>query len=755
MVTAVVTVFIAIASLAISPATSAATSGTIRGVVSGDASANWDNMVRVRLSPVGGGTIVERTVDPATGAWSAALPVGSTWTIGYYYTGTGNFLSRYEGGGDGNDAALRTEFTISADADVIVDRTLDVGATLIGTLAGTTGPLPSGEVAARQSRVFPGNNPRTQFDPTTGVWRVDRLATGYVSLTFSSTNRWRTTSWTTNPEVSVTPIAVTAGEEQTGFDVLLSPTAAIAGVVTSRIDGQPLYLVTAELITAAGMVRYATSSFSTGKYEFNNVAPGTYTLCFRNVADLSNANAPRYRVIPACYGEDEQVGGTPISIVAEQWIDDQNIALSRNANISGTVTTNDSLSSGPSEVNLFRETSPGSQFYALEEQTTSNFVGGGYVFYDVEPGNYVVSSRRSSSLFGNAVVYYPDARFFRDARVITVTVDNDVRLERINLNTQLLPIRQRHAGADRFATGTAITAQMFPAAAAETWSVPVVYIANGLNYPDALSAGPAAAHFGGALLLVRPTEIPAAVRDELTRLQPERIVVVGGEGAVSSTVEAQLRTFVDDPLTQVTRLGGASRYDTGFAVVSDAFRDDDATPEQTEAIFLASGANYPDALAAGPAAAWSGGPVILLDPAQPRLPTEVRELITNLDPNYLYIVGGTGSLPAALDADIVGLANEDEERLSGAGRYETSLLINQAAFLFETEEAVLATGQGFADALSGGPFAAQLGAPLYLAPSTCIPLAVLEDMSALNVQRIHLLGGLGALSARVEGLAVC
>jgi putative cell wall-binding protein len=741
-----------VVTISVAAPSSASATGIIRGVVTGNVEAGWDSSVRVRLSPSAGGTIVERTVDPTTGEWSAQLPVGSTWTIGYYYTGNGNFLSRYEGEGDGNDAALRTSFTVAADSETVVNRQLDIGATLIGTLAGTTGPLTSGQIAPRQSRIFPGNTPRAQFDPATGVWRVDRLATGYVSLTFSSTNRWASRSWT-DPTTSSTLIAVTKGEEQSGFDVVLSPLAAIAGTVTASIDGQPVRFVTARLISGTGTVHmYSLGGFD-GKYEFVNVTPGTYTLCFTRAADPTATFGPFLRMIPTCYGEELQAGGTPITILPGQWIDGVNTSMSRNGNLSGAVTTNGSLLAGPSHVNLFRETSPGSQFFALEDQTTSNLAGGGYTFNDLEPGNYIVSARRISSLFGSATVYYPDARFFRDAEVITVDVDHDVPLEPLDLNTELLPLRERHSGADRFATGTAITKQMFPVG--ETWTVPVVYIANGLNYPDALAAGPSAAHLGGALLLVRPTEIPAVVAAELERLQPGRIVIVGGVGAVSSAVESQLGSFVDDPETQVTRLGGATRYETAFAVANDAFRGDDDVPERPEAVFLASGANYPDALAAGPAAAWLGGPVILIDPSQRQLSAQVRELIVRLDPDYVYIVGGSGALPAWVDSDVAGLAALEERRLSGSNRYETALLVNQAAFLFETEEAVLANGQGFADALSGGPFAAQLGAPLYLAPTSCIPLPVLQDMSDLSVQRINLLGGLGALNANVENLAIC
>jgi putative cell wall-binding protein len=47
------------------------------------------------------------------------------------------------------------------------------------------------------------------------------------------------------------------------------------------------------------------------------------------------------------------------------------------------------------------------------------------------------------------------------------------------------------------------------------------------------------------LLLVQPDSIPAETAAELRRLSPDRIVVLGGEAAVSAQVEAQLSTFVE------------------------------------------------------------------------------------------------------------------------------------------------------------------------------------------------------------------
>jgi Putative cell wall binding repeat 2. len=92
----------------------------------------------------------------------------------------------------------------------------------------------------------------------------------------------------------------------------------------------------------------------------------------------------------------------------------------------------------------------------------------------------------------------------------------------------------RFAGADRFGTSAAIVDASYQP------GVPVVYIANGLNFPDALAGGAAAAHGGGPLLLIQPDSIPAQIAAELTRLTPASIIVLGGTAAVSDAVKTSL-----------------------------------------------------------------------------------------------------------------------------------------------------------------------------------------------------------------------
>ena len=89
-------------------------------------------------------------------------------------------------------------------------------------------------------------------------------------------------------------------------------------------------------------------------------------------------------------------------------------------------------------------------------------------------------------------------------------------------------------------------------------STPVVYVATGENFPDALGAGPAAAIVKGPILLVSLNAIPGETAAELTRLGPDKIIIVGGTAVVSASVEAGLAAYAGT----VERIAGANRYDT-------------------------------------------------------------------------------------------------------------------------------------------------------------------------------------------------
>lgn len=181
----------------------------------------------------------------------------------------------------------------------------------------------------------------------------------------------------------------------------------------------------------------------------------------------------------------------------------------------------------------------------------------------------------------------------------------------------------RLAGPDRYATAAAIAAQIFPSGA------PIAFVATGQTFPDALAGGPAAALSGGPVLLTKYGELPAATANELRRLHPAEIVILGSAaGAVSSQVEAALRSYS----SKVTRVAGPDRYATAAAIVGRYF------PNASDA-FLATGANFPDALAGSAYAGRDRRPLLLTTAT--RLTDPTRGQLARLDPARTWLLGSS------------------------------------------------------------------------------------------------------------------
>lgn len=187
----------------------------------------------------------------------------------------------------------------------------------------------------------------------------------------------------------------------------------------------------------------------------------------------------------------------------------------------------------------------------------------------------------------------------------------------------------RISGSDRYSTAAAISEAFWESGIGGT-----VYLATGQNFPDALAAGPAAGYDWAPMLLTGRDALPAATAAELDRLDPDRVVVVGGTGAVSDAVLAEAAQYAR---LGAERRSGADRYETAVSVGGPVF-----TFENVLEVILATGTNYPDALAAGPAAYWWDGPVLLMRPTC--APYVVQDRIAELEPWYLTIAGGTSAI---------------------------------------------------------------------------------------------------------------
>lgn len=289
----------------------------------------------------------------------------------------------------------------------------------------------------------------------------------------------------------------------------------------------------------------------------------------------------------------------------------------------------------------------------------------------------------------------------------------------------------RLAGANRFETAAAVAAHHYPGGAGS------VFIGTGLNFPDALAGAAAAGLTASPLALAG--SVPAATADLLDALSPSGIVLLGGTAVVSAADATALAAWAP-----VTRLAGPNRYDTAVAISQHAY----PAAGSADVVVIATGANFPDALAAAAAANALGGPV-LLTPTD-SLPQTVVAEVGRLDPAQVIVIGG----PAAISDSVFNQLNalKPTIRLFGANRYDTAVEISKHTFTIPAliDRVYIAVGTNFPDALAGAATAATAGAPVLLVSTTSVPASVVAEINRLGPTRIFILGGTAVISQAVE-----
>jgi len=308
---------------------------------------------------------------------------------------------------------------------------------------------------------------------------------------------------------------------------------------------------------------------------------------------------------------------------------------------------------------------------------------------------------------------------------------------------------RRLAGADRYATAAAIARATFPDGGAN------VVVARGDLFPDALSAvNVAGSQYGygkGAVLLTPRGSVPEPVAAVIRDLTPHDGVVIGTRDVVGAAVEG----FVARNALREYRVGGADRYSTNRATYTVTYNGEAEQPRAVNGLptaLLVSGADYADAVAAGPVAYKERVPLLLTAPD--RLPASTRAALADNRLEQVVVVGGPSAVSPAVVRELEALGLR-VRRVAGASRQETAIRVFEFAeqeFGWTLRHVNLARGDGFADALAGGPHAGEERAPVLLTADTGDLSAATRDFlrsRAGTVASIDVLGGRAAVSDAV------
>ena len=235
-------------------------------------------------------------------------------------------------------------------------------------------------------------------------------------------------------------------------------------------------------------------------------------------------------------------------------------------------------------------------------------------------------------------------------------------------------------------------------------------LVSGNNFADALSAGNLADH--APIFLAEKDAISQGTVNTMYALGVKEVVIIGGEKSVPKSVEERLKK----ENFKVIRIAGRNRYETSTKLAKQL------KAKNKDNVVLANGEKFADALSAAPYAVQKKQTLVLTDGKT--LPKDVKAQ------DVKTIIGGEKSV------NIKGL--NKAQRISGKDRYETSLEVLK--HMNKTQNAVIADGRDYPDALATAPYAVKKNTGILLSDDTAID-KIKEYVDSQNISDITLIGG--------------
>lgn len=174
---------------------------------------------------------------------------------------------------------------------------------------------------------------------------------------------------------------------------------------------------------------------------------------------------------------------------------------------------------------------------------------------------------------------------------------------------------------------------------------------------------------------------------------------------------------------QVKRLSGKDRYETAAKIADELALEngiDFSKGQKHNTVVLASGNDFPDAIAGAPLGQLYGGPILLVDRTPEASTTTLDYIRTHVNPSgRVFILGGSGVIPDSFieDLESMGFHAGNIQRIGGKDRNETSLLIAKK-LLNSSRSVFLVSDSNFYDALTIASYAVSVNIPILLISSS-------------------------------------
>ena len=325
-----------------------------------------------------------------------------------------------------------------------------------------------------------------------------------------------------------------------------------------------------------------------------------------------------------------------------------------------------------------RPTGGGGGGGSLEESTAVVIVANGW-----SPADIGVAAALSARTPDSAVVYTAGDRLSVAARDLLVdylpagvivvggeAAVSDAALVSMRRASESDSV-ERITGATRTDTAAGVARRILDAA--EEGGATVI-IANGWSPADiGVAAALSARTPRSAVAYTAPGALPAATQRLLRDHRPARVLVVGGEAAVSPAAVAEIRAAA--PGATVERVSGATRAGTAAGVARRFLGPHQGAATDELTVIVANGWSPPDIGVAAALSARTAGSVVLYTEAG-QLSAEAAEVLGDYQPTRIVFVGGPAAITAeAKDQARAIVPDATAPRYSGATRTHTAAAV--------------------------------------------------------------------------------
>ncbi|HFG9227389.1 TPA: cell wall-binding glycosyl-hydrolase Cwp19 [Clostridioides difficile] len=235
-----------------------------------------------------------------------------------------------------------------------------------------------------------------------------------------------------------------------------------------------------------------------------------------------------------------------------------------------------------------------------------------------------------------------------------------------------------------------------------------VVLVNGYSIVDGITSTPLATSNDAPILLVNKDNIPTSTKNELKRLNPSKVILIGGNNSIGDKVESEIKDTLSN--VSINRVGGSDRYSTSLMIAKELVKTN-----PVEKLYITSGTGEADSLSITSKAGEEKQPIVLV--SKDNVSDEVYNWISDLKVKDAYFIGGNLSISDSVINKLDKVITNDvsKNRIAGENREETNGKVIQKFYPnAEYSSMFVSKSNQLVDALTSGPLAAKLKSPVVM-----------------------------------------